>query len=180
VNSKTDQPNQSNQPDTPNTTQLANLEATQVDMYSDGSFMSKQNIGGWGFVFVENGQAMHTDFGARRFTSSLGMELLAAVSALEFAEAHAQPNQKRVLHTDSKILIEGLEGTIARYHQQNWLHPSGKAVKGREMWEKLEHLTQHLDVTVKWVKGHNGNPGNQLADQLARQAIETFLAESHH
>ena len=153
---------------------------SRLDIYSDGSFMSKLNVGGWGFVLVEEGKPIHTDFGAQRFTSSLGMELLAAVSALEFAENQVKPNQTMCLHTDSKILIEGLEGTIARYHQQDWFHPSGKPVKGRESWEKLESLTQSLDVTVKWVKGHNGNPGNQLADQLARHAIETFLADSHH
>ena len=140
--------------------------------------MPKLNIGGWALVAVTNGKPTHTNFGAKRHTSSLGMELLAAVSALEFAQAQYQQDQKIVLHTDSKILIEGLEGTIARYHKQGWLQPSGKPVKGRDMWEKLEQLTQSLNVTVKWVKGHNGNPGNQLADQLARHAIETFLLDS--
>lgn len=82
-----------------------------------------------------------------------------------------------ILHTDSKILIEGLEGKIERYRQQSWLHLSGRPVESKTLWEKFDQLTDQLNVTVKWVKGHNGNLGNQMADELARQAIQTHLTQ---
>ena len=150
-----------------------------MELFSDGGYISKLNIGGWGVVMIKNNQT-YTDMGACRTHSSLEMELLAAVNALEIAQTALKPNQSMTLHTDSRILIEGLEGKIERYKQQNWLHLSGRPVESRNLWERFEKLTQQLNVRVKWIKGHNGNPGNHLADQLARQAIETYLDQLHH
>ena len=107
------------------------------------------------------------------------MELLAAVNALEFIGATLHPNQKAILHTDSRILLEGLDTKIARYKQQNWLHLSGRPVESRALWERFETLINQQDVTLKWIKGHNGNPGNQLADQLAREAMQAYLKARH-
>ncbi|MBN2865572.1 MAG: ribonuclease HI [Thiotrichales bacterium] len=152
---------------------------TSLDVFSDGGYVSKLHIGGWGVVVIESNQSTYTDSGACRTQSSLEMELLAAVNALEAAKVALKPNQNIVLHTDSRILIEGLDGKIERYKQQNWHHLSGRPVESRELWERFETLTRALNARVEWVKGHNGNPGNQMADQLARQAIETYLDELH-
>jgi ribonuclease HI len=35
------------------------------------------------------------------------------------------------------------------------------------MWD----LSQKMDLTWQWVRGHNGHPENEHADQLARNAI---------
>lgn len=151
--------------------------APLLEVFSDGGYLSRVKVGGWGAVLIKNNQQVDTDLGACKASSSLEMELLAAVNALELVESSLKTNKNIVLHTDSKILIEGLEGKIALYQQQNWHHPSGRAVEFRGLWERFLQLTQRLNVTVKWVKGHNGNIGNQLADKLARQAIDRYLID---
>jgi len=158
----------------------AQRSASTLEVFSDGGYLSKLNIGGWGVAIIENNQSTYTNLGACRTQSSLEMELLAAVKALEVAKNSQKPNQTILLHTDSRILIEGLEGKIERYKQQGWLHLSGRPVESRALWERFECLTLQPNVQVKWVKGHNGNLGNQMADQLARQAIESYLKELHH
>jgi len=147
----------------------------KIELYSDGGYISTKNIGGWGAVIFKDNQPYFTEFGCRKNTSSLEMELQAAVMALEMVKTKLNPFNNIVLHTDSRILIEGLDGKIAKYRQHNWLHQSGRPVESRALWEKFETLTRDLNVTVKWVKGHNGNLGNQMADDLARKAMQIHL-----
>lgn len=156
-------------------TSLPTLDTLEV--FSDGSYRSNLRVGGWGVVLIVEGERFDTDFGACTATSSLEMELLAAVKALELALNQVKNNQNIILRTDSKVLIEGLEGKIVRYKQQKWHHLSGRPVKFRTLWEQFSLLAQGLNITVQWVKGHSGNVGNQLADQLARQAIDRYLQQ---
>jgi len=145
--------------------------------------MTKHHIGGWGYVFMFKDNLVYSQHGSCRDSSSLEMELMAAVQALNNVNTQIddalefQKVQSIVLHTDSKILIEGLEGKIERYRQQNWLHLSGRPVESKTLWENFDRLTDQLNVTVKWVKGHNGNLGNQMADELARKAMQTHLTQ---
>ncbi|MEA3404770.1 MAG: ribonuclease H [Pseudomonadota bacterium] len=156
---------------------------TQLHIYTDGGYQSKHHIGGWGYVFILEDSPIYTQHGSCQHSSSLEMELMAAVQALSKVKTQIADTLKFkefesvILHTDSKILIEGLEGKIERYRQQSWLHLSGRPVESKTLWEKFDQLTDQLNVTVKWVKGHNGNLGNQMADELARQAIQTHLTQ---
>ncbi|MBE9548399.1 MAG: ribonuclease HI, partial [Proteobacteria bacterium] len=46
-----------------------------------------------------------------------------------------------------------------------------KAVKNRDLWERLEKAMHRHDIDWHWVKGHSGNVDNERADELARSAI---------
>jgi ribonuclease HI len=43
-----------------------------------------------------------------------------------------------------------------------------KPVKDDDLWRGLADAISGHDVTVGWVKGHAGDPGNERADALAR------------
>ena len=45
----------------------------------------------------------------------------------------------------------------------------GKAVKNQDLWERLDAACARHRIEWRWVKGHNGDPGNELADQLANE-----------
>jgi ribonuclease HI len=36
----------------------------------------------------------------------------------------------------------------------------------------LDESISHHDIEWRWVKGHNGTPGNELADALANRGID--------
>ena len=48
----------------------------------------------------------------------------------------------------------------------------GDAVKNRDLWERLHGAAGRHDVDWRWVKGHAGNEGNELADQLASRGAQ--------
>lgn len=148
-------------------------------IYTDGGYFEKQDLGGWGFVVFHNDQELYRDSGWKKQTSSLEMELLAAQKALQalqaFQEIQNQNSLKSInpitLFTDSKILIEGLTLKYPIWCQNEWRVKSGKTVIYKPLWQALDALSKQLSVELCWVKGHNGNHGNSVADALAREAI---------
>lgn len=157
-------------------------DSSYLHIYTDGGYVAKDDMGGWGVIiteYVQNCKTIHQYSGRQRHTSSLEMELMAAVQGLEQIIEKRKGQQPAIkgepfnitLYTDSKILLEGLEGKIERYRQQNWMHKSGRPVASRRLWERLQELTQTLNVQVKWIKGHSRHEGNLQADALARSAI---------
>ncbi len=160
---------------------------TQIHIYSDGSYFEKQNIGGWGAVIFKatptqkvpppSFQEISRLSGYKNNTCSLEMELEAACNALQSLKKQLHLKDKKsasayqiTLFTDSRVLLEGLHQKMSLWRQQNWIHKSGNPVKYQPLWESLDMLTQQYHVKWRWVKGHNGNLGNTLADQLARVA----------
>jgi len=153
-------------------------EIKQIHIYSDGGYFEKQDIGGWGSVIFEQEQELFRLSDWQRHTSSLEMELQGALKALESLTELKQQNLSVVLYTDSRILIEGLEQKIQLWRQNQWIHKSGNPVKYKSLWESLARLTQQYQVNWQWVKGHNGNLGNTIADQLAREAVLERLQQN--
>ena len=45
--------------------------------------------------------------------------------------------------------------------------------------EALDEQAIRHQIEWRWVKGHAGHYGNEVADQLANQAIDEFLAKSN-
>ncbi|MDC6461216.1 hypothetical protein PQY88_02985 [Gammaproteobacteria bacterium] len=47
--------------------------------------------------------------------------------------------------------------------------------KNKELWQKLDELINFHQVQWHWVKGHSGDAGNEMADLLANQGIDSIL-----
>jgi ribonuclease HI len=45
------------------------------------------------------------------------------------------------------------------------------------LWQKLDSVvsTSGHQIDWRWVKGHNGDPGNERADALANQGVDKAL-----
>ena len=97
-------------------------------------------------------------------------ELDAAFQALQLAKD--QNVQEVLILTDSQQTVQGMNGRVETWMKNNWIRSNGEPVKNIPDWKNLyQALTQLRDtgtkVTFKWVRGHDGNFGNERADQLA-------------
>jgi predicted kinase len=62
------------------------------------------------------------------------------------------------------------QGWLAR----GWISSQRKPVANRDLWEPFVELVRERgNVTFRWVKGHGGDPMNELVDQLAVEAAQT-------
>jgi uncharacterized phage-like protein YoqJ len=63
--------------------------------------------------------------------------------------------------------------------ERGWVNSQRKPVANRDLWEPLIDLVQARgDVTFRWVKGHSGDPVNDLVDRLAVEAALTQQSRS--
>jgi ribonuclease HI len=71
--------------------------------------------------------------------------------------------------TDSEYVVKGLTEWLPRWVVNGWRGSGKKPVVNRELWEALKAAVDgHVaGVTLRWVKGHAGNPGNEEADAQA-------------
>jgi ribonuclease HI len=100
------------------------------------------------------------------------MEMMAAITALETLREACEIT----LFTDSKYVMQGLTEWLAAWKARGWRTASKQPVKNQDLWERLDAAVQRHKIDWRWVKGHAGDPGNEMADQLANQGIEQMHA----
>jgi ribonuclease HI len=50
----------------------------------------------------------------------------------------------------------------------------GKAIPNRDLWMLLDAQQCRVRARFEWVRGHDGNPGNERADRMAEAARESI------
>ncbi|MGE8452865.1 MAG: RNase H family protein, partial [Pseudomonadales bacterium] len=71
------------------------------------------------------------------------------------------------LHTDSEYIANACNGHLEAWKAKGWRKSDKKQPKHLDLWQRLDQLLQEKDVTVRWLRGHNGTLGNERADALA-------------
>jgi len=139
----------------------------QVVIYTDGACRGNPGPGGWGAVLRCNGHERRLH-GGEPATTNNRMELMAAIQALE---ALREPCAV-TLFADSNYVRLGLTEWLPQWRRRNWRTADKKAVKNQDLWQRLDAAAQRHRIDWRWVKGHSGDPGNDLADALANTGID--------
>jgi ribonuclease HI len=143
-------------------------------IYTDGACSGNPGPGGWGVV-LQYGSAVKELHGSELLTTNNRMELTAVISALEALNRPVRVT----LYTDSTYVLNGVTKWLPGWQRNGWLTAGKKPVKNVDLWQRLAAAMARHEVTWQWVKGHNGDPGNERADELARQGIAEALAAAH-
>jgi ribonuclease HI len=138
-----------------------------VDVYTDGACSGNPGPGGWGAVLSYDGHEKEIYGGEPEATTNNRMELMAAIRALESLK---RPVSVR-LHTDSTYVRSGITSWLASWKRNGWRTASKQPVKNADLWQRLELAVEQHQVQWLWVKGHNGNEGNERADALANRGV---------
>ena len=136
-----------------------------IKIYTDGSCIGNPGSGGWAAIIL-NGDKQDIISGRKKNTTNNQMELMAAIKALVFFSK----KQKIRIYTDSNYVKEGITNWIKIWEKNNWKTANKKKVKNVELWTKLNTLSNFHDIEWKWVKGHSGDPMNNIVDKLAKKA----------
>lgn len=144
-------------------------------IYSDGAAPNNQNgctHGGLGVVVLnEQGEVIETykarvePVEGKITTTNVRCEMNAFIKALEMAE------HEDIIHTDNEMIAKGYNEWLEGWKLGGWKNGKKKPIANPDLWQCIDRLKQEKpNVVVKWVRGHSGIYGNELADSLATEA----------
>lgn len=138
-----------------------------IEIYTDGACRGNPGPGGWGVLMIK-GQHRKTMHGGEHETTNNRMEMTAAIEALNALNSASAVT----LNIDSKYVMDGLNEWLPNWKKRGWKTANKKPVKNQDLWQALDAAVQRHDIKWVWVKGHNGNAGNEAADDLANLGID--------
>jgi ribonuclease HI len=149
---------------------MTEVSATEVTIYTDGACKGNPGPGGWGCWLSASGKEREL-FGGAPQTTNNRMELTAVIKGLSVLTRRCSV----AIYTDSEYVRNGITTWIHGWKKRGWRTADGKPVKNVELWQQLETLANAHDVQWHWVRGHNGDPGNERADALANKGVLVAL-----
>jgi ribonuclease HI len=138
-----------------------------VEIYTDGACRGNPGPGGWGALLIA-GRHRKRLHGGDAETTNNRMELTAAIEALNALKGP----RKVILHTDSKYVMDGITEWMPNWKERGWKTAARKPVKNKDLWQSLDEAQSRHDIKWVWVRGHDGDPGNEEADELANRGID--------
>ena len=77
---------------------------------------------------------------------------------------------------DSKYVVDGINHWLRNWKANDWKNSKKKPVSNMQMWKDLDSVLSYGHLrgcfTFSYIPGHSGDPGNDLADEAARNAVE--------
>jgi ribonuclease HI len=137
-----------------------------VVIYTDGACKGNPGPGGWGALLEYDGRRKEL-FGGDPHTTNNRMELVAVIRALEALTRESDV----AMYTDSQYVKNGIEAWIHAWKRNGWKTSDKKPVKNEDLWRELDELAKRHRIRWHWVRGHDDNPGNERADELANRGV---------
>ncbi len=141
-----------------------------VEIYTDGACRGNPGVGGWGALLRYDGIEKRL-YGSAKDTTNNRMELMGSIAALQALKKPCSV----VLWTDSQYVKKGISEWLTGWKAKGWRTSANQPVKNQDLWQLLDEQAARHQVDWRWIKGHAGHYGNEVADQLANQAIDELL-----
>lgn len=161
------------------------MDNPTIYIHTDGSSNKEKTVGGWAFCLSmeKNSDPFHTDSGAISGTHNTA-ELTALLNAIHHVYGNYPKATKIIAFTDSKYVADPIYFDSLRvWENAGWRTNAGSPVANVEVWKEMKILLKKLSMRkisleVRWVKGHNGNKLNEIADDLAGKASRKGLTNA--
>ena len=135
----------------------------KTGVFTDGSCEGNPGPGGWGFVWVEDGEFVSHGSGVDPDTTNNRMELTALIAAYK-----ALPTDASLpVYSDSQICVKTVNEWAAGWEKRGWRRKSGP-IANLELVKELYALAgDRPRLQLQWIKAHDGSLWNEYADALA-------------
>ncbi len=138
-----------------------------VHIFTDGSCLGNPGPGGWAAIVRLVGTEHEKEFsGGFAKTTNNRMEILAVIEGLR---ALTQPCKVDIF-SDSQYVCNAIKKWLQGWAKNNWRKADKKPVKNKDLWEILNVLIAKHQVTLHWIRGHQGHVENERCDILAKNA----------
>ncbi|MEX1177836.1 MAG: ribonuclease H [Nitriliruptor sp.] len=132
-------------------------------LFTDGGCVPNPGPGGWGAVYVVDGEIVDEAHGSDPATTNNRMELTALLRGIELVPV----GTPCTVYTDSNLTVRTITEWAAGWEARGWKRRTG-AVENVDLVRPLyEAVRSRPELELRWIKAHVGNRWNEYADALA-------------
>lgn len=132
-----------------------------ITYYTDGSASPNPGPGGYAVIKELQPHLIGSEEGQ---TTNIRMEGKAILAALKDASGeHCE------IFTDSEFWINVITKWAPGWEAKGWKKKGGE-IKNLDIVQEVYPIYQQSNATLTWVRGHEGDIGNELADEWANKA----------
>jgi len=132
-------------------------------VFTDGACAGNPGRGGWAWAVAPSGQPCGS--GGEAHTTNQRMELQAVLEALR-----TLPGNLTIVSDSTYVVNCFRDKWWVKWKANGWKNSQKQPVANTDIWMPLVDLVQQRQPTFRWVKGHSGDPMNDLVDRLAVEA----------
>lgn len=148
----------------------------KFNIYTDGCCVPNPGLGSWAYIKLNlNFEVVSQGSGTFPDTTNNRMEYEAVLKAIESCEI----DDEIEIYSDSQLLVSTFNQWMEKWESFGWKRKmnskNNDPIKNVDLVQRLLLLKKlYKNVKVVWVKGHNGNKYNEMADQLCLSALSRF------
>ncbi len=132
-------------------------------LFTDGSANPNPGPGGWGVVYVVDNEIIDQQHGHDPHTTNNRMELTALIEAYAMAATSVPLD----VFSDSELCVKTINEWAPAWEQRGWRRKGGE-IKNLDLVQELYAMAQgRPNLTLRWIKAHDGSRWNEYADALA-------------
>lgn len=143
----------------------------QTGVFTDGSCQGNPGPGGWGAVYVRNGEIVAQRHGFDPQTTNNRMELTAMIEGLSMIG----PEDAVDVYSDSQLVVKTLTEWAAEWQKRGWRRKGGPVMNLDLVQRAYGLLQERPRARIKWIRAHDGSRWNEYADALATAHLRDEL-----
>lgn len=149
----------------------------RIRIYTDGACSDNPGPGGWAVAINTAGGCIQYT-GCSYDTTNNRMELTAMLRALQYVAEDGNTEDVYEIYCDSAYVVNAISRHwLSAWKLNNWKTKTGDDVKNKDLWAAISDYLRTIhrldyQVGIRKVKGHAGDPMNELVDRLAKAETE--------
>jgi ribonuclease HI len=140
-------------------------------VFTDGSASPNPGPGGWGAVYVKDGDVIAQAYDASPQTTNNRMELTALIHGFDLVP----PGEPTTVYTDSKLCVDTITKWAPGWERAGWKRKTGP-VQNLDLVKQLyARAKAQPELRLEWIRAHNGSRWNEYADSLSTAYLRDEL-----
>ena len=137
----------------------------QTGVFTDGGCVPNPGPGGWGAVYVVDGEVVAEKHGHDPDTTNNRMELTALIEGARMVPE----GTAAMVYSDSSLAVRTINEWAAGWEARGWKRKTGPVENVDLVRRAYAAFRKRPELDLRWIKAHVGFTWNEYADRLANR-----------
>lgn len=145
------------------------VDDPQTGVFTDGGCTPNPGPGGWGAVYVVDGEIVEEKWGHDSATTNNRMELTALIEGARLVPM----GTPATVYSDSNLAVRTINEWAAGWEKRGWKRKTGPVENLDLVKRAFTTFRRRPELELRWIKAHAGHTWNEHADRLANRWRES-------